>query len=53
MLKASDTWITAHGHAQMGEVFQQIDMVEKAFGKALSRPGVILPGPTHDLIQVS
>jgi hypothetical protein len=53
MLKTSESWVTTYRHAQMREVFQQIDMIEKAIGKALSRPGVILPGPTHDLLQVS
>jgi hypothetical protein len=53
MLKAPNAWITAHRRAQVGEVFQQIDVVEKPIGEALSRPGVILPGPSHDRFQVS
>jgi hypothetical protein len=53
MLKAPYAWMTAHRRAQIRKVFQQIDVVERPIGKALSRPGVIPPGPTHDLFQVS
>jgi hypothetical protein len=53
MLKASDAWMPAHRSTQMREVFQQIDVIEKPFRKALGRPGMIPPGPTHDLFQVS
>jgi hypothetical protein len=53
MLKASDTWITAHRRAQMREVFQQINVIEKTICESLSRPWVIPPGPVHDLFQIS
>jgi len=53
MLKASDAWIAAHGRAQIREVFQQIGVIEKPTDKARSRRWMILPGPKHDLFQIS
>jgi hypothetical protein len=53
MLKASDPRIASHRNAEVREVLQEIDVIEQAVGKALSRPRVILPGPTHDLFKIS
>jgi hypothetical protein len=53
MLKAPDAWVATHRRAQIWEVSQQINMIEKPIGEALSRPWVVLPGPMHDLFRVS
>jgi len=53
MLKASDARIAVHRRAEVREVLQEIDVIEQAVGKALSRPRLILPGPMHDLFQLS
>ncbi len=52
MLKPPDTRITWYARAQIGEVLQQIDMVEESVGEPLTCLRVILPRPAHDLLQV-
>jgi len=39
--------------ASFREVLQKIDMIEKPVSKTLSGAWVILPGPAHNLFQVS
>jgi len=53
MLKVPDAQVCAQRCAQIREVFQQIDVIEKPAGKTLGRPWMIPPGPKHDLFQIS
>jgi hypothetical protein len=53
MLKASDVGVTADRRAEIREVLQHVDMIEKAISKALSGSWMMLPRPIHDLFQVS
>ena len=47
----SDACVTTHGLAQICKLFQQINMVQQRISKTFSR--VVLPGPTHDLLEVN
>jgi hypothetical protein len=52
VLKPPDTRVAAHGRAEIGEVLQQVNVVEKRVGETFGGPGMVLPGPTHDLYGI-
>lgn len=52
MQKPPDTRVAAHRRAQMGEDFQQVNMIEQCICKPFGGSRVVLPRPTHDLYEV-
>lgn len=52
MLKPVDAGATMNRRAEIWKVFQQVNMIEESVGKPFTGSRMILPRPTHDLLEV-